>query len=887
MTLNKYFKKYKVPIIIFSLIAIIFTLPLFQKFENIGIVDWDLWLFYNEAARKSILEYHQIPFWNPYYCGGNILLAHPEFPLFSLQFLFVLIFGTILGIKLSILFFFFLGLISMYILTQYLRFSKLASYASSFIYMLSAPFSIRIGAGQFSYLAMAFYPLAFLFFIKGLKNFKYIPLSVIFLVLAFFSGAIYELSFFILFLTIYAIIKSITERRIKPLIVLIIIILFAFLVASIKLIPLLDFVIDNPRTTEFALGESTKLNEFFDYIFKSTRLSKYYIGGGTPNDPIWWEGDIAIGILGILLVIIGGIFSLKNKKEFAITTIIFILIFLGSTLSISLWKILHFFPPFNSFFVIGRLGMILTFSFALLAGFGFSELQKKLDRSKSIFYLFIFLILLLLSSLFYMNLGIINDSIRIQIPKIDKSDNFYQTIDIIKYDGPLSSNHYLTIKQNKGDLTCFEEIRSLTSVSAIPKEYNDYKGEAYLNEEGKAEITYFSPNRIIIKTESNKENLLILNQNFEKNWKVKSGGVENYNGLLSTKIPKGNSTITFYYLPQSFIIGSIMSLISIILIFIFTKMNNKNAIMIISIILVLSILLYLYISKENIEIPSIYNKLNEDKEYYSIIEIPFTSPLFHAIRYYDVQQNKEVIWHHPSQKISYKIYLLKKIFFADDKNDEKVVSDIIIQDPQKIGISVLNYYNIKKVLLHKKWYGSHLDWKIFSTPPSPYNYSNYKDWYGNELYNITKNFLDKEFIKIYEDDEIIAYDVPKEKEKQHFIIIDKGWYWLELDDKGKKFGWIEDKASIKIMSSKKMSVNLSFDTFNFYEPKTLEIYQNKKFIEDYKIVGNSNINVRLMLNEGENYIEFKTREKCRKPSKVSESEDKRCLSLALMDLGLE
>ena len=889
MILNRYFKKYKIPIIIFSLIAIIFTLPVFLSFEKIGILDWDLWLFYNEAARKSILEYHQMPFWNPYYCGGNILSAHPELPFFfSPQFLFVLIFGTILGIKISIIFYFLFGLISMYLLARYLKFSIFGSYIASFIYILSAPFSIRIGVGQLSYLAMAFYPLAFLFFLKGLKDFKFALISAIFLVLAFFSGAIYELAFFILFLAIYALINSIIKKRLRPIIILIIIVIFVFILASIKLIPLLDFVYSNPRTTEFAMDESTKLNEFLDYMLKSVRVSKYYIGGGTPDDPIWWEGDIGIGIVGTLLVIIGGFFCIKKRRELLIPTIIFILIFFGNTLPISLWRLIHFLPPFNSFYVIGRSSIMLIFLFALIAGLGFSELQNKFGRNRYVHYLLIILLVTLLGSLFFMNRGIIDDAIRIPIPKLEKNDNFFQTINITNYDGGYSSsNHYLTIKQNKGDLSCFEEIRPASSVSALPKELDLYLGEAYLKEEGKANIIYFSPNKIIVKTNTTKDNLLVLNQNYEKNWKVKSGNIENHNGLLSTNVSKGSSTLTFYYMPLGFIIGSIISLFSIILIMLFIKSGNKKIIILIAILFIVLALSYLYNSKDIIEIPNVYKQLNEDKEDYAIIEIPFTSPLFHAILYYDKQLNKEVIWHHPSQKIPYKTYLLKKIFFAEDNNDEKVVSDVITQDPQKIGISVLNYYNIKKVLLHNRWYGSHLDWKILSAPTSSYNYSKYENWYGNEHYNKTKNFLDIQLIKSYEDEEIIVYDVPEEKDKQPFIIIDKGLYWLEFDDKGKKFGWIGDKASIKVMSPKKISVDLKFDTFNFYEPKTLEIYQNKRFIGDHKIAGNSNISIKLTLNEGENHIKFRTREKCKKPSKVSESRDKRCLSLALMNLSLE
>src|SRR3990167_6572682 len=92
----------KYTIIIFVLLSIIFTFPLFLETNRIGIVNWDLWLFYNEAARVNTLEYKQMPFWSPYSCGGNVLLAHPESQFFSPMTLLNLLYGTILGIKISI-----------------------------------------------------------------------------------------------------------------------------------------------------------------------------------------------------------------------------------------------------------------------------------------------------------------------------------------------------------------------------------------------------------------------------------------------------------------------------------------------------------------------------------------------------------------------------------------------------------------------------------------------------------------------------------------------------------------------------------------------------------------------------------------------------------------
>jgi len=69
--------------------------PIFQEFENWGVRDWDLHIFYHAVPVSTILDYHQFPLWNPYHCGGSPLLAHPQSSFLSPTVLFSLIFGVV------------------------------------------------------------------------------------------------------------------------------------------------------------------------------------------------------------------------------------------------------------------------------------------------------------------------------------------------------------------------------------------------------------------------------------------------------------------------------------------------------------------------------------------------------------------------------------------------------------------------------------------------------------------------------------------------------------------------------------------------------------------------------------------------------------------------
>ena len=71
-------KKHFVALGIFSLLSVVFCAPILHDIYMWGIHDWDQHFFYNAVPRKSLLKYHQFPLWNPYYCGGNVMLANPQ-----------------------------------------------------------------------------------------------------------------------------------------------------------------------------------------------------------------------------------------------------------------------------------------------------------------------------------------------------------------------------------------------------------------------------------------------------------------------------------------------------------------------------------------------------------------------------------------------------------------------------------------------------------------------------------------------------------------------------------------------------------------------------------------------------------------------------------------
>src|SRR3989338_11644027 len=135
------------PLLIFTILALLFIYQIFQNITYWGGGDWDQHFFYSEAARKTILEYHQFPFWNPWYCGGNALLAHPESLFLGPFFILNLIFGTVIGFKLPILVPLIIGLLGLYLICPWSKLRRFSSYLAPILFMLSSAFANRVVAG--------------------------------------------------------------------------------------------------------------------------------------------------------------------------------------------------------------------------------------------------------------------------------------------------------------------------------------------------------------------------------------------------------------------------------------------------------------------------------------------------------------------------------------------------------------------------------------------------------------------------------------------------------------------------------------------------------------------------------------------------------------------
>ena len=585
-----------VALLIFIVIAVIYLHPMFRNFGYWGIHDWDQALPYGGIARKTILKYHQIPLWKPYHLGGNALLATWGAPpsILSPFFLFVLLFGTVYGLKLQAMAYLITGMMGMFLLGKQLNLKRYTLYLPVFVFTLSSYLVLHFTYGAVEFWDFIWLPWVFLYYLRCQECFRirYLVLSAFFLTLMLFSGGPYPALFTILFLILYSSLKAIKERKLLPLKVFSLVLMIALLLGAVKLLPGLELQKEFPRLTLFRTsGEGQPGYNNLASALLSRKQS--FSDKNVPYKKLFWEEYGAyVGLIPLVLFSIGLFVNFRKYTALIITGFIFLLLSLGSYAPVNLWKILHSLPIFDNMRFPARFIIMFNFVLAIVAGVTLSRLEEMgnhLKRTRLKNWVkkgALCLVLLVLVDLIAVNGRIVKDAFVVPPMEVEEEEdnNFYHIYNRLSWRLCYTPYSYIydtypVFLKNKGAINGLDDIPRPRN--ALIRESPLYKGESFLlNDKGESSISYFSPNVVKVKVNVPENDILVLNQNYDTGWKVKGtrdNRVISTKGLASVAVTSQDHLVTFYYLPTSFILGVLITSLTlvIILLYRFKKLNKR------------------------------------------------------------------------------------------------------------------------------------------------------------------------------------------------------------------------------------------------------------------------------------------------------------------------
>ena len=233
-----------------ALACLVYCLPLLLAGDQWGAGDWDQFTFRAATPRVALLHDGQLPLWNPYVNGGNVLLAHPHCPALSPWYLPVLLLGAPWGLRVQVLMFMILGTTGMAALLRRWGVSSVGCFTGGVLLMMSAHFALHITEGHLEWCVLGLMPWVVLCLVHAQRDVRFLLLGAVLLASALLDGSIYILAVFIPAIALWAVLESLRSHRWRWAAGAAAMLALLPLLGAVVLLPRMAFVSANPRTLE-------------------------------------------------------------------------------------------------------------------------------------------------------------------------------------------------------------------------------------------------------------------------------------------------------------------------------------------------------------------------------------------------------------------------------------------------------------------------------------------------------------------------------------------------------------------------------------------------------------------------------------------------------------
>lgn len=555
-----------------------FSLGLLQSGQKIIPGDPDYYFQIYEAFRRSLLDFHQLPFWNGWVGGGIPLFANIQFGLISVQAPFVLLFGTIFGMKLAIV---------AYQLIAFFGFRKLflVGFKSSpikatllaYIPVFGSFFVDRIVAGHFTFLLIAFVPWLILFFITRSKKLSWLYFAITYSIMVWSSPhyvtimALVLIGIWFLYETIYQLIQAWQKNKFKDFKTKLRFDMTFFIKAGLAILLLcfyrmffvVDFIRDFPRETGLAHENFTG---FFTGLYAIWGPDQYASPPLLSSGWGWAEAAayIGIGTLVCIMLIFGVFIYNTIKKRPTVFTyspiilgVLLVSLFvlgMGNFGPASPYTILSNLPVFDSMRVATR-WLMWTSLFVL---FIIAAYKGKIFTKTINVILFITVIELFISGSNVLSKSYFVDTLQYRPSTATFEQAYGQNLPRSNYSSDpkylvnywYDENLYETTRNNLGQVIAGDSLVDTRQPNTTIRCGANQPNCKFVSDNAK--VVYWSPDRIILQRTSTGP--IVLNSNPGKGWLV-NGQYEFLdekitNPLKAMVIENPSDTITLEYAPK-------------------------------------------------------------------------------------------------------------------------------------------------------------------------------------------------------------------------------------------------------------------------------------------------------------------------------------------------
>jgi hypothetical protein len=537
--------------------------PFFVDVTRLGIHDWDTHTAHRWLPILALREFHEGPWWSPWFCGGYAAwgysesaasLVSPFFPAYWFlpmgSALRVEVVGTTI-----------LALVGTWLAAgRYTRSVALRA-LPAVLFALNGRWALQTASGHAWHLYYAYMPWALWLLVKSIDEHKprLAALGGVFLALMVYAGGIYPVPHTALVLGFVALVRAGTDRSWRPLGAVTLTGVFAGLFAAPKLLPVMDTMSRAPRLIESQ--EAMDPHQAWIMLTEQTHGFGGYPPGvhGLPYG--WHEWGAYVGWAGVLVLVVGLVVRGDTRGAgLRIGGLAFLLLSFGAFASFAPWTLLHKLPVFASQHVPSRFlqPAILLLALAFSAAVG-RKLRRPLRRHPWIDLVLLLPVAWLAKDVSLVSGSILADTFTHEDPVVARAETFtHAHHPPVNYQSPdWAPPVYLGIRSNTGVLDCWA-VPPGFSKGAIVRGDAAYKGEAYIGEgSGTARVVGWTPSSAVVEVDGASPGaLLVYNMNWDPSWRSNMGPVIEWNYATAVRLPEGGrALVELRYRPRTLGVG--------------------------------------------------------------------------------------------------------------------------------------------------------------------------------------------------------------------------------------------------------------------------------------------------------------------------------------------
>ncbi len=560
---------------LYGVLSALFCAPLFAQPLGLGVFDWDQHLFYYASVLKNLIEYGQMPYWNPWYCGGNVLWQNPQIALLSPVYPLATIVPLQLAMKINIVLHYWIGFIGMHLLVTRVMgvaFAPAVIYIATLVTASGAP-AIHLRVGHSVFLPGSYLPLQLYFFFRACKTgeWKYVFLSGATLALMVVNGGTHILPMSLAAIGMFALCAAVARRDWRPLAVAVAFGAAGLAYSAPKLLPVVEYVNgnyfwDTRNPTEHPDRATLE-------IVKQTYLTPTQnVGGRLPMQRHGWhEYGNYIGLLSALAIVLSLVYVLVRRPpadrwfgtSLAVTTVWLFLLSLGEFAQWAPANLAHSVPLFSSFRIPSRYTIPFLQFAALTLAWTFRSIERQ-GLTASMRAAIALVCLGASAHLIYVNQWNLKD-VFTETP-FDTSFHWMsgpRTIDALADASPYAAGSPMlrTLMEDRSFFTCYESLQlAHGSGPNVPQVFDANPG----NRVTSLDVT---PNELAFTVAPGAaEARVVLNQNWAEGWTSTLGPIESPKPTELAAVivpPSERGRHRFSFRPPGLIAGAVIAAIAI------------------------------------------------------------------------------------------------------------------------------------------------------------------------------------------------------------------------------------------------------------------------------------------------------------------------------------